>query len=162
MYKFPLPLTADDLSVKEKEWLHECVVEFYVKLSWYFIFCLLLGCWSYCLLVTTYTGSRLSSQNVTVNSWGTSLHGPKQIGSWFTTSSNLCFGWSFCIELISKQWYCICRFLEITCTLGQRGYSIFSLTYQLQCYKIQGNLIILIKSWREPSAFLPDRVCIIK
>lgn len=41
----PLPLTADDLSVKEKEQrLHECVVEFYLKLSWYFIFCWLLGC----------------------------------------------------------------------------------------------------------------------
>lgn len=55
----PLPLTADDLSVKEKERVHECVVEFYLKLSWYFIFCLLLGCWSDSLLVTTYTGSRL-------------------------------------------------------------------------------------------------------
>lgn len=43
----PLPLTADDLSVKEKEQrVHECVVGFYLKLSWYFIFCLLLGCWS--------------------------------------------------------------------------------------------------------------------
>lgn len=57
----------------------------------------------------------------------------------------------------------ICRFLEITGTsgdVGAKGLLHPHFRALLQCYEIQGNLIILIESWREPSAFLSENsVC---
>lgn len=102
----PLPLTAKDLSVKEKEWVQEYVVEYLSQAVMVFHILLIIGVlvWlSACDHVHRQQAE--SSQNITANSWGISLHGPKRIGSWFTTSSNWYFGWWFCIELISKQWY---------------------------------------------------------
>lgn len=109
----------------------------FLQLSWYFIAHSLVGCWSYCLLLTTYVGNRLSSQNITVNSWGISLHSPKQIRSWFTTSSNLCFGCWFCIQTVNIS---ICRFLEITVPpglLGWRGCSSLTLRHHCSVRKFQ-------------------------
>lgn len=54
----------------------------------------------------------------------------------------------------------ICRFLEITCTsgdIGAKGLLHPHFKALLQCYEIQGNLIILNESWSEASAFLSEK-----